>query len=64
MTREWEGRTWAGGKHTTKDFAFDILDVAFPLLAVFAVPELYFEDFAGHGLRFFDCVILAEGGED
>lgn len=36
----------------------------FPLLAVFAVPELYFEDFAGHGLDFFDGVFLAQGGED
>jgi hypothetical protein len=36
-------------KHTTQHFALDVLDVAFPFLAVFAVPELYFEDFAGHG---------------
>lgn len=59
-----EGERSRWWKRTTQNVAFDILHVALPFLAVFAVPEFHFEHFAGHRLGFLLGVIFADGGED
>lgn len=40
------------------------MHIVLPLLTILAVPQLHFQDFAGHRLGFLGRVVLADGGED